>query len=326
MKTILVTGGLGFIGSHTTVELLEMNYNVIVVDNLSNSNINMIDKIKRITDKDIIFYKCDILETDKLNNIFKTYNIDSVIHFAGLKAVSESIEKPLEYYHNNVSGTVNLLQCMEKFNVKNLIFSSSSTVYGNTLPPFTENNETGKNITNPYGRTKYLIEEILKDLNGWNIFILRYFNPIGAHKSGLIGDNPNGIPNNLMPYIIKVANKELPILNIFGNDYNTTDGTAKRDFIHVVDLAKAHVNCIDHFSNIQILNLGTGNSTSVLELVETFKKVNNVHIPYIFEGRRNGDIEDSYCVSDKAKRIIKWNATKNIIDMCKDSYNFIKNN
>jgi len=326
MKTILVTGGLGFIGSHTIVELLEMNYKVVIIDNLSNSNISIIEKIKKITNKDIVFYKCDILDTEQLNNIFKSYNIYCVIHFAGLKAVSESIEKPLEYYHNNVSGTVNLLQCMEKCNVKNLIFSSSSTVYGNTQPPFTENSETGKNITNPYGRTKYLIEEILKDLNGWNIFILRYFNPIGAHKSGLIGDNPNGIPNNLMPYIIKVANKELPYLNIFGNDYNTNDGTAKRDFIHVVDLAKAHVNCIDHFKDIQILNLGTGNSISVLELVETFKKVNNIDIPYYFKEKRNGDIEDSYCISNKAEEIINWKSNKNITDMCEDSYNFIINN
>ena len=325
MKTILVTGGLGFIGSHTIIELLEINCNVVIIDNLSNSSTTVIDKIKKITNKDIIFYKCDILDTSQLHNIFKTYNIYCVIHFAGLKSVSESIEKPLEYYHNNVSGTINLLQCMEKFHVKNLIFSSSSTVYGNTQPPFTENNETGKNITNTYGRTKYLIEEILKDLIGWNIFILRYFNPIGAHESGLIGDDPNGIPNNLMPYIIKVASKELPILNIFGNNYNTNDGTAKRDFIHVTDLAKAHVNCINYFKGIQILNLGTGSSTSVLELVNTFKKVNNIDIPYIFKEKRSGDIEDSYCVSDKAKEIIKWEANKNIVDMCKDSYNF-KNN
>lgn len=324
MQYILVTGGMGFIGSHTIVELLETNFNVIVIDNLSNSNIDVIEKIKKITNKDIIFYECDILNYEQLNNIFENYNIYCVIHFAGLKSVNESIENPLKYYHNNVSGTINLLQIMEKNNVKNFIFSSSSTVYGNTKPPFDENSETGKFITNSYGRTKFLIEEILKDLKGWNIFILRYFNPIGAHCSGLIGDNPNGIPNNLMPYIVKVAIKELSTLNIFGNDYNTLDGTPKRDFIHVVDLAKAHVKCIHCFNGMQILNLGTGVSTSVMELINTFEKTNNIKIPYEYKDKRSGDIEDSYCLADKAFEIIEWKSTKNITDMCKDSYNYVK--
>jgi UDP-glucose 4-epimerase len=326
MKNILITGGFGYIGSHTVVELLQENYNVIIIDNLCNSKMNVSIKIKHITKNDTFkTYIGDILDYELLDKIFLNENIDAVIHFAGLKAVGESVSNPIKYYENNVSGTVHLLKVMEKYNVKNLIFSSSATVYGNNKPPFTESNITGLNITNPYGRSKYLIEEILKDLKDWNIFCLRYFNPIGSHKSGIMGDDPNGIPNNLMPYILRVANKQYTHLNIYGNDYNTIDGTGVRDYIHVVDLAKAHVKALDKFSKgFNIVNLGTGKGTSVLELIHIFEKVNNVKIPYIVCNRRDGDIDVCYCDTTKSKEILDWTAELTIEDMCKDSWNFIK--
>ncbi len=256
-KNILLTGGNGFIGSHTIVEILKDNkYNVIVIDNLANSNINNIDLVKKIVyPREYTFYEGNILDKSLLENIFKTHEIYAVIHFAALKAVNESILNPLLYYKNNISGTLTLLEVMEKFNVKNLIFSSSATVYGNEKSPLTENSKVGVGITNPYGKSKFIIEEILKDLTNWNIFILRYFNPVGAHESGLIGDDPNGVPSNLMPFLLRVAknnyyqenNTQYEYLNIFGNDYNTRDGTCIRDFIHIVDLANAHVSCLDKF-------------------------------------------------------------------------------
>ena len=335
MKNILLTGGLGYIGSHTIVEILKNNnFNVIVIDNLSNSNIKTINNInKLIKSRDFTFYEGDILDKKILERIFLENDIHSVIHFAALKAVGESIEKPLLYYKNNISGTVQLLEVMEKHNVKNLIFSSSATVYGNQESPLNENNKTGDGITNPYGRSKYLIDQILKDLSGWNIFILRYFNPVGSHESGLIGDNPNGVPNNLMPFLLRVAknnyysenNSDYEYLKIFGNNYNTRDGTCIRDFIHVVDLANAHVCCLDKFkSGHTIINIGTGKGTTVMELINTFKSVLNIDIPYKILNKREGDIEQSYCLCDKAFNEINWMANKNINDICRDSWNFIQ--
>ena len=336
-KTILLTGGNGYIGSHTIIEILKnSDYNVIVIDNLINSNIYTIDLVKKIIyPKDYIFYEGSILDKEFLINIFKNHNIYAVIHFAALKAVNESIQYPLKYYQNNISGTLILLEVMENFNVKNLIFSSSATVYGNENSPLTENSNVGIGITNPYGRSKYLIEEILKDLKDWNIFILRYFNPVGAHESGLIGDNPNGIPNNLMPFLLRVAKNnyykekipEYEYLKIFGNDYNTRDGTCIRDFIHVVDLANAHVSCLDKFKlGINIINIGTGTGTTIMEFINTFKNNLNINIPYKILERRNGDVMESYCNNDKAVNELGWNSQKNINDICSDSWNFIIKN
>jgi UDP-glucose 4-epimerase len=324
MNNILVTGGLGFIGSHTIIELVEQNYNVIVVDNLSNSTTEILDRIKNITNTNITFYQGDILDEELLNCIFIRHNIYSVIHFAGLKSVSESINAPIRYHENNVGGTIVLLKVMETHNVKNLVFSSSATVYGNNTAPFTEDLQTGINITNPYGKTKYLIEEILKDLTEWNIFALRYFNPIGCHPSGILGENPNGIPNNLMPYLMKVASRQYPFLNVYGDDYNTIDGSGVRDYIHVVDLAKAHVKTLDKFrKGFTPLNLGTGNGTSVLELVRVFSQVNNIEIPYKICPRRYGDIDISVCDPSKAILYLNWKATLTIEDMCRDSWKFV---
>jgi UDP-glucose 4-epimerase len=336
-KNILLTGGNGFIGSHTIVEILKNDdYNIIVIDNLVNSEENNFNLIKKIIHpKNYTFYTGDILDKSLLENIFETHNIYAVIHFAALKSVNESIQNPLLYYKNNISGTLILLEVMEKYNVKNLIFSSSATVYGNGISPFTENSVVGKGLTNPYGKSKYLIEEILKDLTDWNIFILRYFNPVGAHESGLIGDNPNGIPNNLMPFLLRVAknnyykenDNNYEYLKIFGNDYNTRDGTCIRDFIHVVDLANAHVSCLDKFkSGINIINIGTGTGTSVMELIITFKKNLNVDIPFEILSRRPGDIQESYCKNDKALKLLNWKAQKDINDICIDSWNFIIKN
>jgi UDP-glucose 4-epimerase len=335
-KNILLTGGNGYIGSHTIVEILKNNnYNVIVIDNLVNSkkkNINLLKKI--IYPKDYIFYKGNISNKKFLENIFENNKIYAVIHFAALKAVNESIQNPLLYYKNNISGTLILLEIMEKYNVKNLIFSSSATVYGNSLSPFTENSKVGEGITNPYGKSKYLIEEILKDLKDWNIFILRYFNPVGSHESGLIGDDPTGIPNNLMPFLLRVAknnyfnekNPEYEYLKIFGNDYDTRDGTCIRDFIHVVDLANAHSACLDKFKKgINIINIGTGKGTTVLELINTFKNTLNIDIPYKVLQRREGDIQESYCDNDKAIKELKWYPKKDINNICNDSWNFILN-
>lgn len=330
---ILVTGGTGFIGSHTVVELLNQGYEVVVIDNFSNSKPDVVEKIKEITNKDFRFYNGDVCDVSLLKNIFKENKIDAVIHFAGYKAVGESVQKPLMYYRNNLDSTLALCEVMSENNCKNLVFSSSATVYGNPASlPIKE--DFPLSTTNPYGSTKLYIEGILKDLhksdNSWNIAVLRYFNPIGAHESGLIGENPNDIPNNLMPYIVKVANKELDHLNIFGNDYNTKDGTGVRDYIHVVDLALAHIKAIEKITKenngIDFYNLGTGNGYSVLELVTTFAKVNNVDVPYEITDRRSGDIDACYADPEYAFKELHWKANKGIDDMCKDAYNFVVKN
>ena len=327
---ILVTGGLGYIGSHTVVELLNNNYDVVIIDNLSNSKIETLDNIKKITNKDIIFYEEDLCNKEAVKNIFKMHQIDSVIHFAGFKAVGESVSKPLKYYRNNIDSTLTLLEVMEENGCYNIIFSSSATVYGKpaSLPIY---EDFPLSTTNPYGTTKLFIENILNDLyisnNKWNITILRYFNPIGAHKSGLIGEDPKDIPNNLMPYIVKVVIGELPILNIFGDDYDTVDGTGVRDYIHVVDLAKGHVLALKNKElGVKIYNLGTGHGTSVLELVNTFEKVNNVKVNKKTAPRRPGDIDACYADVDKAYKELGFKAELGIEDMCKDAYNFVKKN
>ena len=328
---ILVTGGLGFIGSHTCVELLNEGYEVIVIDDLSNSKIEVKDKIKEITNKDIKFYQGDVASIELLQQIFdENENIHSVIHFAGYKAVGESVEKPIMYYQNNLISTLNLLELMKKNNCKNIVFSSSATVYGSPKSlPIKE--DFPLSTTNPYGTTKLMIEMILKDVHiankDFGITILRYFNPIGAHKSYLLGENPNGIPNNLMPYIAKVATKQLSELSIFGDDYDTKDGTGVRDYIHVVDLAKGHVKSIENIKpGIKYYNLGTGIGYSVLDLVNTFKKVNNIDVPYKIVDRRKGDIASCYADATLAKKELDWNAKETIEDMCKDAYNYIVNN
>ena len=327
---ILVTGGLGYIGSHTVVELCENKKDVIIIDNLSNSKIDVLDKLKNITKCDIKFYKGDICDKELLRKVFKENKIDSVIHFAGYKAVGESVEKPLLYYRNNIDSTLTLLEVMEEYDCRKIIFSSSATVYGKpaSLPIY---EDFPLSTTNPYGTTKLFIEQILKDLytsnNKWDITILRYFNPIGAHQSGLIGEDPNGIPNNLMPYIVKVATGDLPCLNIFGDDYDTIDGTGVRDYIHVVDLARGHVLALtSQKTGLKIYNLGTGRGTSVLELVNTFEKVNNVKVPRKIVERRPGDIDACFASCDKAKEELGFVAEHTITDMCRDSYNFVKKN
>ena len=327
---ILVTGGIGYIGSHTCVELLDSGYDIVVIDNLSNSKIEVVDKITKITSKKFKFYRGDCQDKEMLQKIFKENDISAVIHFAGFKAVGESVQKPIMYYRNNIDSTLTLLEVMNEFNVKKIVFSSSATVYGNPKSlPIKENFPLS--TTNPYGSTKLMIENILRDLytsdNTWSIAILRYFNPIGAHKSGLIGENPNGIPNNLMPYIVKVATNELQCLSIFGNDYNTHDGTGVRDYIHVVDLAKGHIKAIEKVlkhKECDAYNLGTGNGYSVLDLVNTFKKVNNIDVKYKIVERRPGDIDACYADSSYAKEKLNWQAEFGIEDMCKDAYNFIK--
>lgn len=327
---ILVTGGCGYIGSHTVVELLENDYEVVIVDNLSNSKKDVIDRIKEITKKDVKFYELDVCDKDELTNVFKENKIDAVIHFAGFKAVGESCEKPLMYYRNNIDSSLSLLEVMNEFNVKKIAFSSSATVYGK--PEALPIKETSKlYTTNPYGSTKLMIENILRDLyksdNDWSIAILRYFNPIGAHKSGLIGENPNGIPNNLMPYIIKVANKELECLGIFGDDYDTHDGTGVRDYIHVVDLARGHIAALNKIlkdKGCDAYNLGTGTGYSVLDIVNTFNKVNNIDVPYKIKDRRPGDIDACYADPKYAKEKLNWEAKLKLEDMCKDAYNYIK--
>lgn len=327
---LLVTGGMGFIGSHTVVELLEQNYEVVIVDNLANSKIEVLDSIEEITGKRPDFYKVDLLDIDALKSIFKEHKFDGVIHFAGLKAVNESIKIPLKYYENNIGSTLNLLKVMEEFDVFRLVFSSSATVYGEVdVCPIDESFPSNK-VTNPYGRTKYFIEEILKDVyksnNNFHITILRYFNPVGAHASGLIGENPNDIPNNLMPYILRVASGKTEYLSIFGDDYETEDGTCIRDFIHVVDLALGHIKAIEHIDEegIRIVNLGTGKGTSVLELVNMFNKVNGDIVKFKFTPRRDGDVVKNYAGTEKAKKELGWVAKKSIEDMCKDAWNFQK--
>ena len=329
---ILVTGGAGYIGSHTCVELLNNGYEVVIVDNFSNSKSDVIDKIKEITRKNVTLYEGDVCDKELMDSIFSKENIDAVIHFAGLKAVGESVNYPLMYYRNNVDSSITLCEVMSKHNVKKLVFSSSATVYGNpkTLPI---KEDFPLSTTNPYGSTKLVIEGILKDLytsdNEWSIAVLRYFNPIGAHSSGLIGENPNDIPNNLMPYIVKVATGELECLNIFGDDYDTKDGTGVRDYIHVVDLALGHIKAIDKIMNtngIDYYNLGTGCGYSVLELVENFSRVNNVKVNYKIVGRRPGDIAACYADPSYAKEKLNWSAEKGIEQMCRDSYHFVIKN
>jgi len=327
---VLVTGGLGYIGSHTVVELINNGDEVIIIDNLSNSKEEVIDKLKEITGKDIKLYIDDVCNKEALRKIFSENEIDAVIHFAGYKAVGESVLKPLMYYRNNIDSTLALLEVMEEYNVRNIVFSSSATVYGNpkSLPIY---EDFPLSTTNPYGTTKLFIEHILSDLyvanNNWNIVILRYFNPIGAHKSGLIGEDPNGIPNNLMPYIVKVATGELPCLSVFGDDYNTVDGTGVRDYIHVVDLARGHVLALKNRNNgIRYYNLGTGHGTSVLELVNTFEEVNNIKVNKKIVDRRPGDIDACYASTDKAYKELGFKAEYDIRDMCRDAYNFVVKN
>ena len=331
--SILVTGGAGYIGSHTVVELLNRDENIVIVDNFVNSKPEVLEKIKKITGKDFKFYEVDILDEKKLNNVFEENDIESVMHFAGLKAVGESVEKPLEYYHNNVTGTLILLKLMKKHNCKKIVFSSSATVYGDPeVIPITEDCKTG-GTTNPYGTTKLFIEKILQDIyvsdKEFSIALLRYFNPIGAHSSGLIGENPNDIPNNLMPYITGVASGKLEILSVFGNDYPTKDGTGVRDYIHFVDLAKGHLKALDKIrkeTGVQIYNLGTGKGYSVLDLVKTFERVNNVEVKYKISDRRPGDIAECYANPTKAKKELGWVCERGIEEMCRDSWNFIKSN
>ena len=331
---ILVTGCTGYIGSHTVVELLNNNYDVIGLDNFSNSKRETLNKIKQITNKEITFYEGNMLDEQLLNKIFKENKIDAVIDFAAYKAVGDSVKKPIEYYINNVSSVLTLLKVMKENNVKTIVFSSSATVYGTPKElPIKETSEIG-NTTNPYGTSKLFVEKILQDLyksdNTWNICILRYFNPIGAHKSGLIGEDPNGIPANLLPYITKVAKGELEKLNIFGDDYNTKDGTGVRDYIHVVDLAIGHVKALEKLEKDKqgshIYNLGTGKGYSVLEIVKTFEKVNNIKVPFEIVERREGDIDECYSDPSKAKKEINFEATHTLEDMVRDAWNYEKNN
>lgn len=327
---ILVTGGCGYIGSHTVVKLLEEKFEVVIIDNLVNSKREVLEKIKKITGSDVTFYQEDLCNLDALKNIFKKEKFDAIIHFAGLKAVGESVQIPLKYYQNNLISTMNLLSCMQEYGVKKLVFSSSATVYGNPKSlPIKE--DFPLQTTNPYGTTKLMIEQILKDVYQANpdfdITILRYFNPIGAHKSGLLGEDPNGIPNNLMPYVVRVAMGTLPVLSIFGSDYNTIDGTGVRDYIHVLDLAKGHLLALKNpKSGLKIYNLGTGKGTSVLELVNMFEKVNQVKVNKKFTARRDGDIDACYASNEKAMKELGFKCEYTLEDMCKDSYNYAKNN
>ncbi len=322
---VLVTGGMGFIGSHTCVELINENHNPIIIDNLSNSKIEVLKKIEKITGKRPSFYQGDVADEELLEKIFTENKIDAVIHFAGFKAVGESVQKPIMYYQNNIGCTLILCQVMAKHGCKSIVFSSSATVYGAPKSvPITEDFEL--HATNPYGRTKLMLEEILRDLHvsdpEWNVVLLRYFNPIGAHASGLIGEEPQGIPNNLMPYIMKVAVGELPHLNVFGNDYNTHDGTGVRDYIHVVDLAKGHLRALEHLNGVGIYNLGTGIGYSVLDIVKAFEKANGIKIPYEIKARRPGDIDECYANPEKALRELGWKAELTIDDMCASVWNY----
>ena len=329
---ILVTGGAGFIGSHTCVELLENGYEVVIVDNFINSKPEALNRIKQITGKDFKFYEADLLDKAAGETIFKENKIDAVIHFAGLKAVGESVAQPIRYYHNNISGTLILCQVMQEAGVKKIVFSSSATVYGSPKTvPIRE--DFPLHTTNPYGSTKLMIENILQDIfvadNEWSIALLRYFNPIGAHKSGLIGEDPNGIPNNLMPYIAQVAAGKLEVLSVFGDDYDTKDGTGVRDYIHVVDLAQGHIKAVEKVlggSGVDAYNLGTGIGYSVLDMVHAFETANNVKVNYKIAPRRPGDIAVCFADPKKAKELLGWQAQFGIEDMCRDSWNFVKQN
>ena len=329
--SVLVTGGLGYIGSHTCVELMNAGQEIVVVDNLYNCKKSSYDRIKALTGKDFSFYECDIRNKEGLNEVFEKENITSVIHFAGLKAVGESVRKPLEYFDNNITGTLVLLDVMRKHNCKKIVFSSSATVYGmNNVSPLTEDMEVG-GVTNPYGRTKFMIE--CKDLyvsdNSWSICLLRYFNPIGAHKSGTMGEDPNGIPNNLMPYITQVAIGKLDHLNVFGDDYDTPDGTGVRDYIHVVDLALGHIKAVEKVEGedgLFIYNLGTGVGYSVLDVVKAFEKASGKKIPYVIGPRRDGDIATCYSDPSKALKELGWKAERGIEEMCEDSWRWQSQN
>lgn len=331
--TILVTGGAGYIGSHTCVELQNAGYDVVVLDNLSNASEKSLQRVEALTGKPVTFYKGDILDRDILNKIFAEHKIDCCIHFAGLKAVGESVAKPWEYYNNNIAGTLTLVDVMRQNGCKNIIFSSSATVYSDPAEiPITENCPKGQ-CTNPYGWTKSMLEQILTDIQKadpeWNVILLRYFNPIGAHKSGTMGENPNGIPNNLMPYVTQVAVGKLKELGVFGNDYDTPDGTGVRDYIHVVDLAIGHVKAlkkIEEKAGLCIYNLGTGHGYSVLDIVKNFEAATGVKIPYVIKARRPGDIATCYCDPSKAKNELGWEAQYGIREMCEDSWRWQKNN
>lgn len=326
MDNILVTGGAGFIGSHTVIELLNAGYNVIVLDNLVNSSRESLERVKKITGKSVKFYEDDLLDMEALQNIFEKENISSVIHFAGLKAVGESCEIPLAYFNNNITGTINLLMAMEKYNVKSLVFSSSATVYGKPESvPIRE--DFPLSVSNPYGRTKLIIEDMLRDIYkadaSWDIALLRYFNPIGAHESGEIGESPNGIPNNLLPYVAKVATGELEAVNVFGDDYDTPDGTGVRDYIHVTDLAEGHIKALEKLSThpgLVTYNLGTGKGYSVLEIIHNFEKACGKEIPYKITGRRPGDIDMCYADPEKARKELGWEAKRDIDKMCEDAW------
>jgi len=328
---VLVTGGAGFIGSHTAVELLNAGKEIVILDNFSNSKPQSLEAIKKITGKDFKFYEMDYLDREKLEKVFEENEIDSVLNFAGFKAVGESVEKPIEYYTNNISGALVLLDTMRKYGVKKFVFSSSATVYGEPERiPITEDCKTG-GTTNPYGTSKLFIEQILKDIynsdNTWDIAILRYFNPVGAHESGLIGEEPQGIPNNLMPYVARVAAGKLKELSVFGNDYDTPDGTGVRDYIHVVDLAKGHIKALEKLEKegkgLYIYNLGTGKGYSVLDMVKAFEKSTGKKVAYKIAPRRAGDIATCYSDPTKAKEELGWEAIKTLDEMCKDSWNFI---
>lgn len=327
---ILVTGGLGFIGSHTTIELIKNNHTVIIADNLINSKIEVLDKLSTITGIKPNFYQIDVTDGTKVEEIFSNHKIDGVIHFAGLKAVGESVSKPLEYYYNNLVSTMVLSKMCVKYGVNKFVFSSSATVYGDQPSPLKEDMEL-KKTTNPYGETKAMSERILTDTananDGFAVSLLRYFNPVGAHESGLIGENPNGIPNNLMPFVAKVAKGQLEKLSVFGNDYDTIDGTGVRDYIHVVDLAKGHVKAIENLKDgVNIYNLGTGRGTSVSELVNAFMKVNDIDVPYEIVGRRPGDIATCFADASKAKKELGWKAELGIEEMVRDAWKFEQNN
>ena len=331
--TILVTGGAGYIGSHTCIELISAGYDVVVVDNLCNSCKEALDRVEKIVGKTIKFYEADIRDSEAMKNIFEKEDIDAVIHFAGLKSVGESVAKPLEYYDNNIAGTLVLCDAMRNAGVKNIIFSSSATVYGDpAFVPITEECPKGQ-CTNPYGWSKSMLEQILTDLHTadseWNVVLLRYFNPVGAHKSGTIGENPKGIPNNLMPYITQVAVGKLECLGVFGDDYDTPDGTGVRDYIHVVDLALGHVKAlkkIEEKAGVKVYNLGTGNGYSVLDMVKAFGKACGKEIPYQIKARRPGDIASCYADPTKAKEELGWVAERGLDEMCEDSWRWQSNN
>ena len=333
MSKILVTGGAGFIGSHTCVELLNAGYEIVVLDNFSNSKPEALNRIKKITGKEFSFYEADLLNLADVEKVFEENEIDAVIHFAGLKAVGESVRKPVEYYHNNITGTLMLITAMRKYNCKKIVFSSSATVYGVDNPaPYVETMPTNTS-TNPYGYTKVMIEQILKDVyvadNEWSVSLLRYFNPIGASKTGLLGEDPNGIPNNLFPYIAQVASGKLECLGVFGNDYDTPDGTGVRDYIHVVDLATGHLNALNYVlehTGVEAVNLGTGKGSSVMDVLHAFEKACGKEIPYQIKERRPGDIATCYANPTKAKELLGWEAKYGLDEMAADGWNFTKNN